>query len=164
MRTFAARLATLAALVSFVLVAVLAVGGFMFVTTIRIGNEALSTYSEELMFAWRLQEAHERKLAAGRGYLLAHDEALTGELDRASNDIDELLAQLHERVKSPEGIALLDETTRTVRVHDAALRALLGMNAGPGEIAQRWLTTVLPKATQARASMDAFIHHKEKLH
>ena len=84
MRTFAGTLATLAALAGFVLVVVLAGAGYTLVSTIRVGNEALSTYADELILAWSLQEAHERKLASGRGYLIAPDETIKRELDKAA--------------------------------------------------------------------------------
>ena len=109
MRTFAGTLATLAALAGFVLVVVLAGAGYTLVSTIRVGNEALSTYADELILAWSLQEAHERKLASGRGYLIAPDPATKRELDKASTDTEAVLVKLRERVKSPEGVALLDE-------------------------------------------------------
>jgi len=57
MRTFAGKLGSLAALVGFVLVAVLTGAGYALVSTIRVGNEALSTYADELILAWSLQEA-----------------------------------------------------------------------------------------------------------
>src|SRR5438067_13637162 len=105
MRTFAGTLATLAALAGFVLVVVLAGAGYTLVSTIRVGNEALSTYADELILAWSLQEAHERKLATGRGYLIAPDPTLMGEFERASADAEGVLVRLRERVKSPEGLA-----------------------------------------------------------
>ena len=121
MRTFAGKLAILAALAGFVLVVVLAGAGYTLVSTIRVGNEALSTYADELILAWSLQEAHERKLASGRGYLIAPDEAIKRELDKASTDTEAVLVKLRERVKSPEGVALLDESARALDEHDRAL-------------------------------------------
>src|SRR5213592_199014 len=103
MRTFAGALATLAALAGFVLVVVLAGAGYTLVSTIRAGNEALSTYADELILAWSLQEAHERKLASGRGYLIAPDQTLMREFEKASADAEAVLVRLHESVKSPEG-------------------------------------------------------------
>jgi signal transduction histidine kinase len=164
MRTFAGTLAILAALAGFVLVVVLAGAGYTLVSTIRVGNEALSTYSDELILAWSLQEAHERKLASGRGHLIAPDQATKLEFDKASTDTEAVLARLRERVKSPEGVALLDESARTLREHDRALREVMAMNVGIEEIARTWATRVMPKATRARAAMDAFIRHKQKLH
>src|SRR2546423_5399976 len=164
MRTFAGTLATLAALAGFVLVVVLAGAGYTLVSTIRVGNEALSTYADELILAWSLQEAHERKLASGRGYLIAPDQAIKREFDKASTDTEAVLARLRERVKSPEGVALLEESARSLREHDRALREVMAMNVGIEEIARTWATRVMPKATRARAAMDAFIRHKQKLH
>src|SRR5438132_5556672 len=164
MRTFAGKLSTLAALAGFVLVVVLAGAGYTLVSTIRVGNEAISTYADELILAWSLQEAHERKLAAGRGYLIAPDEATRREFDETSADTEAVLARLRERVKSPEGVALLDESARTLREHDRVLREVMATNGGREEIARTWSTRVMPRATRARAAMDAFIHYKEKLH
>jgi signal transduction histidine kinase len=56
MWTFAGKLSSLAALLGFVLVALLAGAGYTLVSTIRVGNEALFTYADELILAWSLQE------------------------------------------------------------------------------------------------------------
>src|SRR5438045_8694947 len=100
-RTFAGTLATLAALAGFVLVVVLAGAGYALVSTIGLGNEALSTYSDELILAWSLQEAHERKLATGRGYLIAHDPAVMGEFERASAAADAVVVRRRECGERP---------------------------------------------------------------
>src|SRR2546430_17613054 len=97
MRNFAGTLATLAALAGFVLVVVLAGAGYTLVSTIRVGNEALSTYADELILAWSLQEAHERKLASGRGYLIPADEAVQGQVDKGSTDAEAVLWRLRAR-------------------------------------------------------------------
>ena len=166
MRTFSGKLASLAALVGFAMVAILAVAGYTLVSTIRAGDEASSTYSDELILAWSLQEAHERKMASGRGYLLAHDDTLRREFDIAAADTEAVLARLRERVKSREGIALLAESARTLGVHDEALRRVMSMSMSGSreEIARAWATEVMAKASTARAAMDAFIRHKERLH
>ena len=114
MRTFAGKLGSLAALVGFVLVALLAGAGYTLVSTIRVGNEALSTYADELILAWSLQEAYERKLASGRGFLIARDQTLMREFETAAVDTETVLANLRQRVTSKEGVALLDEATRTL--------------------------------------------------
>lgn len=164
MRTFSAKLSTLAALAGLVLIAILAGAGYALSSTIRVGNEALSTYSDELVLAWSLQEAHERKLATGRGYLIAHDPALMREFEKATADTERILADLHARVKSRRGIAFLDEATRAVRSHDDALRRVMAMKVDLEAIAREWTTQVRPKAIRAREVMHAFIRHKEKLH
>jgi hypothetical protein len=150
-------------LLGLVLVAVLAGAGYTLVSTIRVGNEALSTYADELILAWSLQEAHERKLASGRGFLIARDETLRREFETASTDTETVLAKLRGRVKSAEGTALLQEAARTLRLHDRALRDAMAMMASAEEISRRWATEVRPKASEARGAMDAFIHHKERL-
>jgi signal transduction histidine kinase len=164
MRTFAGKLGSLAALVGFVLVALLAGAGYTLVSTIRVGNEALSTYAGELIVAWSLEEALERKLASGRGFLLAHDQALMREFENAAVDTETALGKLRQRVHSTQGIALLDEATRTLTAHDRALREVMAMDAPRDEIAVAWASRVMPKASRARDTMDAFIRHKEMLH
>jgi signal transduction histidine kinase len=163
MRTFAGKVATLAVLVGFALVVLLASVCYALVATIRVGNEATSTYADELILAWSLQEAHERKLASGRGVLLSRDETLTHEFDKASTDTEAILTELRADVTSTEGIALLDESARTLSSHDQALREVMAMNAEAETTAQAWATRVMPKATRARHAMDAFIHYKQKL-
>jgi PAS domain S-box-containing protein len=164
LRTFSGKLASLAALVGLAMVAILAVAGYTLVSTIRAGDQAFSTYSDELILAWSLQEAHERKMASGRGYLLAHDDALKREFEIAAADTEAVLARLRQRVKSRDGIALLAESARTLGVHDEALRRVMSMSGRRDEVARAWATEVMAKASTARAAMDAFIRHKERLH
>src|SRR5262245_6160014 len=129
MRTYAGKVGSLAALLGFVLVALLAGAGYTLVSTIRVANEALSTYADELILAWSLQEAYERKLASGRGYVIAGDAALMRDFDTAAVDAETNLGKLRQRVTSQEGVALLAEVTRTLAAHDGALRAVMAMDA-----------------------------------
>ena len=163
-RSFPRKVASLAALLGFLLVAVLTSAGYALVSTIRVADEALYTYADELTLAWSLQEAYERKLASGRGYLIAHEDVLKHEFETAIADGEAVLAKLHEHVKSKHGIELLAESERALRDHDRALRDVMAMNAGLGEVGRAWSTDVRPRATYAREAMDAFIHYKEKLH
>jgi signal transduction histidine kinase len=163
-RTFRGKLATLAALVALGMVAILAGAGYTLVSTIRVGNEALSSYSDELVLAWSLQEAHERKLASGRGYLLARDGTSMRDFEAAAAEAEAILVELRKRVKSNEGIALLDEITRALRAHDAGIRRVMAIDGDRQEIAHTWATQVMPKAGRARIAMNAFIGHKEHLH
>lgn len=164
MRTFAAKLGSLAGLVGFVLVALLAGAGYTLVSTIRVGNEALSTYAAELILAWSLQEAYERKLASGRGFLIARDQTLMRDFEAAAVDTETVLGNLRQRVTSNEGIALLDEAARTLRAHEQALRDVMAMPGTLHESAAVWAIHVMPKASRARNAMDAFIRHKQTLH
>lgn len=161
MRTFAGKLASLAALVGFVLVAAMAGAGYTLVSTIRAGNEALSTYADELILAWSLQEAHERKLAAGRGLLLWPGEVLGREFETATADAEIVLARLRERVTSRDGIALLDDVAQRLTAHDREIREVMAMKAPAGGVASAWYTRVRPKATDARDAMNAFIRYKQ---
>ena len=56
-------------------------------STIRGANRALSTYSDELILAWSLQEADERKLASGS---IGKDERADAALDLARGRLAEL--------------------------------------------------------------------------
>ena len=127
-RTFGGKLGTLAALLGFVLVVPLAGAGYMLVSTIRVANEALSTYADELILAWSLQEAYERKLASGRGFVIARDPALIRDYETAAADGDAVLGKLRQQVTSKQGVALLAEAVRTLAAHDQALRAVMAMN------------------------------------
>jgi len=162
-RTFAGKLGSLAGLVGFVLVALLAGGGYTLVSTIRVANEALSTYADELILAWSLQEAHERKLASGRGFLIAHERALMRDFETAAADTEAVLWKLRQRVNSKAGIARLDDANRALRAHDQALREVMAMDGTPHEIAVAWTSHVMPKAFGARNAMDGFIRYKEML-
>jgi signal transduction histidine kinase len=164
MRTFAGKLGSLAALVGFVLVAVLTGAGYALVSTIRVGNEALSTYADELILAWSLQEALERKLAAGRGFLIAHDQALMRDFETATLDTETILGKLRDRVESKEGIALLDAAAQALRTHDQALREVMAMKGGLHAVSEAWATQVMGKASRAREEMNAFIRYKQMLH
>ena len=164
MRTFAGKLGALAALLGFVLVALLAGAGATLVATIRVGNEALSTYADQLILAWSLQEAYERKLASGRGFLIAPDKALMREFETATVDTETLLGKLRQRVTSNTGIARLDEATRTLRAHDRALRDVMAMDGTLPQTGGAWAAQVMPKASRAREAMNAFIRHKQALH
>lgn len=164
MPTFAGKLGSLVALLGLVLVVPLAAAGYTLVSTIRVANEALSTYADELILAWSLQEAHERKLASGRGYVMARDPALLGDLETAAVDAASIRGQLRQRVASKDGIALLAAADQTVAAHDRALRAVMAMDGPLAERAAAWSTQVMPKAWQARDAMNAFIRHKEALH
>ena len=163
-RTFAGKLGAFAALVGFVLVALLAGAGYTLVSTIRVGNEAISTYADELILAWSLEEAHQRKLASGRGFLIARDRALMADFETAATDTETARRQLRQRVNSREGMALLDEATGALAAHDRALRDVMAMDGTLPEIAAVWATRVKPEAFRARDAMDAFIRHKEALH
>jgi len=164
MRTFAGKLGSLAALLGFVVLVPLAGAGYSLVSTIRVGNEALSTYADELILAWSLQEAYERKLASGRGYVMARDPALMRDFEAAGGDAETLLGKLQRRVRSHEGVALLDEVSRTLAAHDRALRAVMAMDGSLEANAAAWAADVRPKATRARDAMNAFIAHKQALH
>jgi signal transduction histidine kinase len=164
MRTFAGKLSSLAALLGFVLVALLAGAGYTLVSTIRAGNEALSTYADELILAWSLQEAYERKLASGRGFLIARDRALMREFETAAVDTETVLGKLRQRVNSNDGLALLDEATRTLRAHEEAFRDVMTMGGTLPESSAAWATHVMPKASRARNAMDAFIRYKHALY
>ena len=164
MRTFAGKLGSLAALVGFVLVALLAGAGYTLVSTVRVANEALSTYADELILAWALQEAHERKLAAGRGFLIAREPALRSDFDKAAADREAALAKLRRRVHSREGMARLDDATATQTAHDRALRQVMAMDGPLHDTAVAWTAHVMPKAFRARDAMDAFIRYKQALH
>jgi len=153
MRTFAGKLGSLAALVGFVLVAVLTGAGYALVSTIRVGNEALSTYADELILAWSLQEALERKLAAGRGFLIAHDQALMRDFERATLDTETILGKLRDRVESKEGIALLDAATQALRTHDQALRDVMAMKGGLHAVSEAWSTQVMGKAGRLHSAL-----------
>ncbi|HXU82456.1 MAG TPA: ATP-binding protein, partial [Polyangia bacterium] len=98
------------------------------------------------------------------GYVLAHDETLLREFERASADVEAILGRLRQRVTSQEGIALLDSSTRTLRAHDRALREVMAMPGSLATTALVWATEVRPKASLARSEMDAFIRHKQQLH
>src|SRR6478735_10167054 len=164
MRTFAGTLGSLVALLGLVLVVPLAAAGYTLVSTIRVANEALSTYSDELILAWSLQEAYERKLASGRGYVIAPDPALLRDFETAAVDSENVRARLHQRVASKDGIALLAAADRTLAAHDRALRAVMAMDGPRDASAAAWSTEVMPKAWQARDAMNAFIRHKQALH
>src|SRR5262245_15834808 len=164
MRTFAGKLGLLAALLGFVLVALLAGAGYTLVSTIRAANEAVSTYADELILAWSLQEAYERKLASGRGYVMVRDPALMHDFQTAAVDAEVSLGKLRQRVTSKEGVALLAEVTRTLAAHDDSLRAVMAVDGSVEASAAAWATGVMPKAWRARHAMDAFIRHKQALH
>jgi signal transduction histidine kinase len=164
MRTFAGKLGSLVALLGLVLVVPLAVAGYTLVSTIRVANEALSTYADELILAWSLQEAYERKLASGRGYVIARDPDLLRDFETAAADAANIRGKLRQRVASKHGVALLAEADRTLAAHDRALRAVMAMDGPLPESAAAWSTQVMPKAWQARDAMTAFIRHKQALH
>jgi len=163
-RTFGGKLGTLAALLGFVLVVPLAGAGYMLVSTIRVANEALSTYADELILAWSLQEAYERKLASGRGFVIARDPALIRDYETAAADGDAVLGKLRQQVTSKQGVALLAEAVRMLTAHDQALRAVMAMNGSRDDRAAAWTRDVMPRAWQARNAMNAFIRHKQALH
>src|SRR5438045_3430201 len=96
-RTFMGRISGVAALTGSVFVVVLALFGYFFVSAFRTDDEALSTYGEELMVAQSLEEAVQRKLASGRGYLLAHDEQSRRAFEQADSEIDDRLRTLRAR-------------------------------------------------------------------
>jgi signal transduction histidine kinase len=162
-RTFAGRLVAFVALSGLVLVAALAAAGYALVSTIGAADEALSTYADELILAWSLQEAHERRLASGRGFLLARDEPSMRDFDEASTDADTVLARLRERVEGREGVALLAEAERALADHDGALRDVIAMKGSRDDVAEAWATGVRAKAARASEAMHAFIRHKEGL-
>lgn len=163
MRTFPGKVAAFAGLAGFMLVAVLAGAGYTLVSTIRVADEALSTYADELILAWSLQEAHERRLASGRGYLISPDETMMADFEGASADANSTLAHLRERVRSADGILLLDESARALTDHDRALRSVMAMKGGPADVSAAWRAQVRPKASRASEALDAFIRHKERL-
>src|SRR5678815_2709995 len=146
MRTFAGKLGSLVALLGLVLVVPLAVAGYTLVSTIRVANEALSTYADELILAWSLQEAYERKLASGRGYVIARDPDLLRDFETAAADAANIRGKLRQRVASKHGVALLAEADRTLAAHDRALRAVMAMDGPLHESAAAWSTQVMPKA------------------
>src|SRR5262245_61721137 len=106
-RTFMGRMSGIAALIGSVFVAVLAAFGCLFVYAFRADDEALSTYAEELMVAQSLEEAVQRKLASGRGYLLDQAEQSRRAFEESDADIRDRMKTLQARVKSDEGIRLI---------------------------------------------------------
>jgi hypothetical protein len=95
--------------------------------------------------------------------VLARDQTLLREFERASADVEAILAQLRQRVTSQEG-------SRSSTTRPEPWRARSGAPRGHGDARQPattalvWATEVRPKASLARSEMDAFIRHKQQLH
>src|SRR5262249_19443656 len=144
----------LAALIGFAFVVILAGFGYSLSTAFRADDDALSTYSEELILGKGLEESVQRKLADGRAYLLTHDQPLLDAYERASADEKRLFAELHARVKSQEGIRLLAVAERAAAAHDRALREAMALQGTKDEVAAYWGAKVSPLAIRMRADMD----------
>jgi signal transduction histidine kinase len=163
-RSFIGKVSGLAALIGFVLIAILAAFGYFFVSAFRADDEAMTTYAEELILGQSLEEAVQRRLADGRAFLLEHREQFRQSFDRAGADEKLLFGELRARVKSAEGIRLLDIAERADRDHNRALRAVMDMRGTTDEIAHAWVAHVVPLAATLREAMDAFIVHKRELY
>ena len=164
-RTFSAKVSRLAILVGSIFLVVLAAFGYSLVTTMRADDEALTTYAEELMHSRALQEAVQRKMASGRGYLLSRSETLHQAFDKAVDDELAQIAILRARVESKEGVRLLEAAIRDIEAHDKALRSVMAMEGvETAYVAQQWVSRVAPLATTVRADLDALIHYKEALY
>src|SRR5207244_2560992 len=120
--------------------------GYFFVSAFRTDDEALSTYGEELMVAQSLEEAVQRKLASGRGYLLAHDEQSRRAFEQADSEIDDRLRTLQARVKSEEGTSLIAAMAAAIDAHDRAVRQAMAAGGTVAEIARSWTADVYPLA------------------
>src|SRR5690242_10485240 len=99
-RSFVGRVSGLAALIGCVFIVILTVFGYSFIRAFRADDEAISTYAEEMTLGEALEEAVQRKLADGRGHLLAHDDRSWLGFQRAAADEKNLFANLRSRVKS----------------------------------------------------------------
>src|SRR5256885_13644153 len=102
-RTFISKASGFAALLGFVFVVVLAGFGYALISSFRADDEALSTYSEELILGQSLEEAVQRKMASGRGFLLTRDEGSRRAFEEAVADERALTSALRSRVTSEEG-------------------------------------------------------------
>jgi signal transduction histidine kinase len=162
-RSFVVRLSGLVALVGFVFVVVLAAFAVSITRAFRADDEALMTYAEEMVLGEALEESVQRKLAAGRGYLLGHDEHFLAAFDEAATDQSALYEKLRARVTSREGVQLLDVVARSARAHDQALRDTLAIPGTTDEIARHWSAEVAPLAVTLRTDLEVFIRHKRDL-
>lgn len=163
-RTFVRKITALAALIGSVFLAVWATFAFSFISTFKADDEALSTYAEDLILAQSLEGAIERKLADGRAYLLAHDDRSLSAFDQADIDIAGLTKALRARVKSKEGVALLETAMRGITAHDEALRRAMEARGTVDAIARLWAADVQPLAARLRHDMEAFSAYKRTLY
>jgi signal transduction histidine kinase len=163
LRGFVGRASGLAVLVGCIFVSILAAFSYSLLSAFRKNDEALRVYSQELFLAKSLQEAVQRKLASGRGFLLAHDAASARAMDEADIDVGLACAALRSHAKSSEGIELLTATERDLEDHDRALKAVMRQDGSVGNLAKHWSTEVAPRAVTVRQRLDEFIHEKQRL-
>jgi signal transduction histidine kinase len=163
-RTFVRKVTALAALIGSVFIVVWAAFAFSFISTFKADDEALSMYAEDLILAQSLEEALQRKLADGRGYLLAHDGQSRRAFDQADADIKGLTNELRARVKSEKGIVLFEAAARGIAAHDLALRRAMEARGSVDAVARLWVSDVQPHAAQARRDMEAFSEYKRSLY
>jgi signal transduction histidine kinase len=158
------RMSGIAVLIGSAFVLVLSAFGYFFVSAFRADDEALANYGEELVTAQALEEAVQRKLAGGRGYLLARDEQSRRVFEQADSDISDRMRALQARVKSEQGVRLLATVAGGIAAHDRALRRAMAVGGTVDEIAQSWATDVHPLAATLREDIEAFMRHKRSLY
>src|ERR1041385_6818500 len=163
-RAFVRKVAALAALIGSVIVVVWATFTFSFISTLKADDTALSKYAEDVILAQSLEEAVQRKLADGRAYLLAHDDQSRRAFEQADTDIKELTKTLRARVKTEEGIVLLEAVMRGITAHDQVLRRAMEARGTVDAVAQLWASDVHPLADRLRQDMVAFGEYKRSLY
>lgn len=162
-RSFVGRSGGLAVLVGCVFVAILAACSYSLVSAFRRDEEMENVYSRELFLAKSLQESIQRKLASGRGFLLAHDARSMQMMEEADIDARLACAALRSHASKPEGMQLLAAVVRNIDEHDRALEQVMAQGGSADEIAKRWAAEVAPRAMAVRRALDDFIRHKQRL-
>jgi signal transduction histidine kinase len=155
----------------FVLVVIILVGAstvslWQFSGLAQKGQAVHQQYLEDVVYAERLRSAEDAQAAAGRGYLLTRHADFLQRLEDANVKFDRTVGDLHSRVRTVEGGALLDGVARAADQYRQVQHRVLvekAESAGAAEIARRFEEEVVPKRLNVSKAIDRFVNYKERL-
>ena len=131
--------------------------------TARSGAKAeLVEHAEDLVATMDVGRLHERKLASGRGFLLAGDEESLAAYHDADRGLHTALGELRQQIETAEGIALLAAIVDLEVDHDHRMEELIRVGGAAARL--RWRGEAMPLARETRQAIDALIAHKRALY
>jgi len=129
-------------------------------TVVASKDRVISVDAQALIAAQRLHSASERRVAAGRAFLITREDRFVDELHVARADFADTLSRLRDLVGDGEARPLIDDIERADADYERALERAITLRRGDAQldaVAHAFESDVVPLRDDLARKVDAFI-------